>query len=246
MQTPCALCPKGDRSNWESVGCKRGDFKSKHIPVRLCPASSKNTFERFEDRLISLQDPKAVATSLQNSLGRRTLWVSQNAHLASSTGSVRGDEILHTFRQNLPTTSPSSPLNELLLSTTLTPLLQCMLDIEWELIENSSSGVICKTVESFDRLASLLPPASTYQAELDSVRWLSPYSSSKLWKLIVKNLGPTNCPVTNLFACLSRSTPSEAVRLSRKVASHWLQWCQLSFWMFQFRHPYWYIPAGAL
>ncbi|KAH8747712.1 hypothetical protein BGZ57DRAFT_970938 [Hyaloscypha finlandica] len=36
-ETPCLICPKGGKSNWEALGCHRGDFKTRVLPIRLCP-----------------------------------------------------------------------------------------------------------------------------------------------------------------------------------------------------------------
>lgn len=109
-----------------------------------------------------------VSSTLQKALDRRSLWLGSNEYLASATGTPRVDSILQAFStSNL---FSSSVLNTLPLPSTYAPLEQCILAIEWELIESAYTGAVLKIEDMFDNLARLLTSAAVYQANLDSVK----------------------------------------------------------------------------
>ena len=184
-ESPCDLCPRGrtwSKSNWEAVGCKRGELKTQMLPVRLC--SHPGTVEQEPSDLTGIGDwrlePYEAANSclLTNSVRREeelndlalTADQPQNREpgvilFASNGPRPRLD--VHFLPLGLPVTLYSRLRTPDASSPALVPLSECILAIAWELHDRLSTSTLL--VDGRMGLIKLLRASAIYQARFDKV-----------------------------------------------------------------------------
>jgi hypothetical protein len=168
-EDPCLLCPKGDRSRWEAVGCQRGDFKSSMPQIGLCPGSLKPWAEVIADRPFA-GSPSEFANALLKTWSKsRDLWLQQGGHDEEDPNAqYKSSEIRQTVVKNLANASFS--LIKQPDTAALNPLQDCILAITWELLKSDSPILILEDKKLPDSILPLLCSAAVYQAKLESVR----------------------------------------------------------------------------
>ena len=87
-ESPCLICPKGGKSNWETLGCHRGDFKERMLPLRLCPAECQENLYEFAPLEIK---------SFELDFKQRELWVNNDADITETTESQSSQDIRRLF-----------------------------------------------------------------------------------------------------------------------------------------------------
>lgn len=163
--SPCALCPKRGGSQWEDIGCRRGDFKDPEIKLCSLPSALLSPVEpdiqRIETNISSL-----------NFANENDSWF-QEIHReidsgVSLTNLPEEMEVRQQFFQHLESTRmfqrSKNPPPELM------PLKQCALAIIWELLHCPSSCQFLHERGSRDDLVRLLPFAIAYQVDRQEVR----------------------------------------------------------------------------
>jgi hypothetical protein len=153
-ETPCVTCPKDThRSEWHSVGCRRGDIKEHMLPVALCWQRDQRLTTEFEDP----SDPNDIthreSLILANDNSERGLEerekeirfvkAASSTHETSLLGGFLGnigmdlrrlDSLRGTPVLKSSLTQPSLP--------SIVPLDDCILMIVWELLSNVRSQSI--------------------------------------------------------------------------------------------------------
>ncbi|PMD43844.1 hypothetical protein L207DRAFT_562952 [Hyaloscypha variabilis F] len=160
-KSPCLICPKGGKSNWEALGCHRGDFKTRMLPLQLCPVES-------------LVHPITLSMNTNNYVqhkwgGRaiseeRELWASNEPSLFDELpGSQDIRKGFFEEIERLCKWLPNPPD-----SVALQPLQHCTLCIIWEVLHTPESLRLLGDEGTVDNLLRLLPTAIVYQAKLES------------------------------------------------------------------------------
>ncbi|KAH8668091.1 hypothetical protein BGZ60DRAFT_528428 [Tricladium varicosporioides] len=168
-ETPCDLCPKGNgRSNWDIVGCKRGDLKTKMPPITLCPQRGQAQTDFHGSQVPSYGVVKQAIEYLQH-----IEWRSKEIKAldAANSTSIHGSVLIP---EDLPLglTVPlySSIRVSEFISPALIPLNECILAIAWELGPQSSASRSLEILgdNSLESLIALLRSSAIYQAKLES------------------------------------------------------------------------------
>ncbi|KAN0107964.1 hypothetical protein V8E51_007706 [Hyaloscypha variabilis] len=164
-KSPCLICPKGGKSNWEALGCHRGDFKTRMLPLQLCPVESL-----VQPITLSMNTNNCV----QNKWGsraiseQRELWASNEpSNEPSLFDELPGSQdIRKGFFEEIERLCkwlPNPPD-----SVVLQPLQHCTLCIIWEVLHTPESLRLLGDEGTVDNLLRLLPTAIVYQAKLES------------------------------------------------------------------------------
>ncbi|KAH6714224.1 hypothetical protein BKA61DRAFT_607420 [Leptodontidium sp. MPI-SDFR-AT-0119] len=174
--SPCGLCPKGNKSGWEVVGCKRGSFKAAMLPITLCPkattvvtGSPAQLPDSSTSHETSSQPDVAANTFFRDTMNRREMAL---ARLVQATEySAEDDPILHDMeirpllRECLP--GNCTPIKQPGLAA-LNPLNECILAIAWELFDYPFSCFDITETGDLGGLVRLLPSVARYQAKHQS------------------------------------------------------------------------------
>ena len=193
---PCTLCPNGKGSSWGLVGCQRGTFKSKILPIHICPQDCtsvppdsyethfstmandgcsmaakplETSLVPIEDVIEQLLQPKVEPNVfLAESINQRKQYLSR-LYQDDESKYERGT-LFHTADIYIlfKDCLPGShySLEEPANFVSLTPLKDCILDIVWELSEIPDSPT--KVPGELESLLRLLPAAARYQAKYES------------------------------------------------------------------------------
>jgi hypothetical protein len=180
-------------SSWQAVGCNRGDFKSKHIPVKLCPQTiPPSTSLEEEDGLVEVED------ALQDILDARDQWA-RNVDLANPLLPPSETRMLEEHQSLLVQATDDGNIPQVI--GPLAPLLQCVLSILWELMKSPSSATLVgEGTEVGKRIVHLLLPAAYFQAKTESV---SIVLKPKNGKLLTKPIGPIDCSIIDMPTCIT-------------------------------------------
>jgi hypothetical protein len=172
------LCPKSSpwsKSNWEAVGCKRGDLKTNMACIKLC--SHPGTVKPDPWELIQINgqpEPCEPANNcLQESNERRERELRTLATTAGYAQNQVPGVIAFASYPSGPLFLPSIPVYSLLQGGTasspaLNPLNECISAIAWEFHDRPSNSTILGA-RSINSLINLLRYSAIYQAKLESV-----------------------------------------------------------------------------
>lgn len=174
--SPCGLCPKGSKSSWEVVGCKRGSFKAAMLPITLCPkATTLAADSPFQlpgsstSHETSCQPEVAADTFFRNTINRREMalvrLVQATEHSAEDNPILHDMEIRPLLQECLP--GNCTPINQPGLAA-LNPLNECILAIAWELFDNPFTCFDITETGELHGLVRLLPSVARYQAKHQS------------------------------------------------------------------------------
>jgi hypothetical protein len=157
-EDPCLICPKGGKSSWEALGCHRGDFKTRMLPIRICPVESSDPVQVIaEDNSYWLDNQVRVS------------WVENDDRVE-----VTDDETLHKEEVRRLFLEEIKDKWELLCKPPDQAVLQSLqsytMDVVWELLETPSSLSLLSEEGTFDSLLRILPTAAVYQANVENVR----------------------------------------------------------------------------
>lgn len=173
-ETPCSACP-GDarRSDWHTLGCKRGDIKDHMLPVVLCQQQGHDLEITYEEWIQQYYDePQQSQAPIANDVSRQGLEICQNEikilKTASPTphSSLLGKffQVIHMDVRSLDILRgiPVLPAHGRLDVAPLVPLEDCILMITWELLHNPGSQSV-HDGWSLHEFFNLLISAGLYQ-----------------------------------------------------------------------------------
>jgi hypothetical protein len=163
--TPCLVCPKGEESNWEALGCHRGDFQTRMRPIRLCPRYQENPPLPLVDFIP--KNPYHVLDCTQ-----RDLWTNNDPSVIDTAHSLLRSQRMETARSRFleEIASKCDLLSKRPDPVVLQPIQHCMICIIWELFAPTQSLRLLGDNGTLDTLLRILPAAIVYQATLKSVR----------------------------------------------------------------------------
>ncbi|KAH8751860.1 hypothetical protein F5882DRAFT_420198 [Hyaloscypha sp. PMI_1271] len=169
-ETPCGSCPKNaQRSDWQALGCRRGNLREEMNPLILCPVSvlSQPTFFDLEP---DIQQENDECATVVNQYSRRCLEIREKGMKTVHDALPLGIESLGHFLSNLdkklPTRNGSSVSFAVSIGgkwpAILLPLDDCIQNIIWELsfLHTSQSVFDGRTIQE---AASMLRSAALCQ-----------------------------------------------------------------------------------
>ncbi|CZR70038.1 uncharacterized protein PAC_19939 [Phialocephala subalpina] len=167
-ETPCLICPKGEESNWEALGCHRGDFKTRMLPIRLCPRSQRNHPTLLVEP--TLDNPYIFLDCTQ-----RDLWANNDPGVIDTAYSLLRRQRMETARSRFlkEIASKCDLLSKPPDPVMLQPIQHCMICIVWELFPTMQPLRLLGHNGTFDALLRILPAAVVYQATLESDRLIA-------------------------------------------------------------------------
>ncbi|KAE8440569.1 hypothetical protein EG329_007227 [Mollisiaceae sp. DMI_Dod_QoI] len=156
---PCALCPKRGGSNWEGVGCKRGDFQLPSFWLCRC------SFARLSKDREDIRTIEAKIRSLRLTSNADSWPGKDGSNVPELSDEVRIEE--NSVRQEFYKNLNSAPIVERSPTTLaqLVPLEQCGLAIIRNFLQCPLARRALEEKGSLDELTRLLPFAIAYQAE---------------------------------------------------------------------------------
>lgn len=162
-QNPCLICPKGEKSNWEALGCHRGDFKTRMLPLQFCPAECDKEYSPHGSIL-----EHEVNSFCRAQCKQRELWVNNEATITSTDEPPSMNDTRRRFIEKI-----AGKRNHFLTpdATVIDPLQNCILSIVWEFLETPSSLTLLDRGGS-EKGLRILSIAALHQANLESVRGL--------------------------------------------------------------------------
>jgi len=170
-ESPCALCPKGDKSSWEAVGCNRGSFK---VPsLHLCPRDQVTSISLPDSSLIKKLRAAVINLRIsgKSNAWLRHFWLNPSVEPKIEDGEASWAQKLEVRRMVLRKLDEGcKALNHRPLSSALRPLSECMLGIVWEYLDYNLSSHEPSDDRLMVNFTQLIPTAVIYQAKHESVR----------------------------------------------------------------------------
>ncbi|KAH6667853.1 hypothetical protein B0J14DRAFT_488902 [Halenospora varia] len=197
VDLPCSSCPKVCRSEWHSIGCRRGDLRAEMPQLSLCPNPVPHDlslvispFDRSPLNYPSIKVNKYSRESVQSRVTDiKTARECQGSDKTSTSEGIGLSDVCQSILGVVRNTTSASI--DHLSPHILAPLNDCILDIAWEISGSISSDEFLD-VETPGTLLVLLQSAALYQAKLETDQ-LIPQSlvclRSSLEALRAKNLG---------------------------------------------------------